>query len=41
MTEELFWNRVSWLLRAMMTAEDFDFRLLWYNKLQELMRKQP
>ena len=41
MTEELFWNRVGWLRHAMITAEDFEFRLLWYWKLQELMRLQP
>jgi len=42
MTEDqLFWNRVGWLRHAMITAEDFEFRLLWYWKLQELMRKSP
>ena len=41
MTEQLFWNRVGWLRQAMLTAEHFEFRLLWFNKLQELMRLQP
>ena len=41
MTEQLFWNRVGWLRYAMITAEDFEFRVLWYNKLQELMRMMP
>ena len=41
MTESLFWNRVGHLRRAMLTAEDFEFRLLYFNKLQELMRFVP
>jgi len=41
MTEQLFWNRVGWLRHAMISAEDFEFRLLWFNKLQELMRRMP
>ena len=41
MTEQLFWNRVGWLQQAMIRAENFEFRLLWFNKLQELMRLQP
>ena len=41
MTEQLFWNRVGWLRHAMITAEDFEFRPLWYWKLQDLMRRQP
>jgi|TARA_A100001011_G_scaffold62338_1_gene62374 hypothetical protein len=41
MTDELFWNRVSWLIQAMTRAEDFQFRVMWYNKLQELMRHTP
>ena len=41
MTEQLFWNRVGWLRKAMLEAEHFEFRLLWFNKLQELMRLQP
>ena len=38
MTENLFWNRVGNLRNAMLTAEDFEFRLLYFHKLQELMR---
>ena len=41
MTEQLFWNRVGWLEQAMIRAENFEFRLLWFNKLQELMSKCP
>ena len=41
MTEQLFWNRVGWLRHAMIHAEHFEFRLLWYWKLQELMRSCP
>ena len=36
MTEQLFWSRVGWLQQAMIRAENFEFRLLWFNKLQEL-----
>ena len=39
--EQLFWNRVGWLQQAMIRAENFEFRLLWFNKLQELMKLQP
>ena len=41
MTENLFWNRVCWLRHAMLTAENFEFRLLYFHKLQELMRFVP
>ena len=41
MTDELFRNRVSWVIQAMTRAEDFQFRVMWYNKLQELMRHTP
>ena len=41
MTEQLFWNRVGLLRRAMLEAEHFEFRLLWFHKLQELMKLQP
>jgi len=41
MTENLFWNRVSNLRNAMLTAENFEFRLLYFHKLQELMRFVP
>ena len=41
MTESLFWNRVGNLRNAMLTAENFEFRLLYFHKLQELMRFVP
>lgn len=41
MTESLFWNRVTWLRRAMLTAENFEFRVLYFHKLQELMKFVP
>ena len=41
MTENLFWNRVGNLRNAMLTAESFEFRLLYFHKLQELMRFVP
>ena len=41
MTDELFWNRVGWLRHAMITAEHFEFRIMWYNKLQELLKYVP
>ena len=41
MSENLFWNRVGWLRHGMLTAEDFEFRLLYFHKLQELMRFVP
>ncbi len=41
MTENLFWNRVGYLRNAMLTAENFEFRLLYFHKLQELMRFVP
>jgi hypothetical protein len=41
MTESYFGIRVGLLRNAMLTAEDFEFRLLYFNKLQELMRFVP
>ena len=41
MTEQMFWRRIGWLQQAMIRADNFEFRLLWFNKLQELMRLQP
>ena len=41
MTENLFWNRVGNLRNAMLTAQNFEFRLLYFHKLQELMRFVP
>ena len=29
----LFWRRVENLRRAALTAEDFEFRLLYYNQM--------
>ena len=39
MTESLFWNRVDSLKKALLNSEDFEFRLMWYHKLQELLKK--
>jgi hypothetical protein len=41
MTDVLFWNRVGWLQRAMLMAEDFEFRLIYFHKLQDMMRNVP
>jgi hypothetical protein len=41
MTVELFWKRVSWLRRAMLEAGDFKFRLIFFHKLEELMKRVP
>ena len=41
MTEVLFWNRVGFLQRAMIMAEDFEFRLIYFHKLQVMMRSVP
>ena len=41
MTDTLYWNRIGWLMRAMLVAEDFEFRLMYYHKLQEMMRYVP
>lgn len=41
MSEELFWNRVENLRRAMLEAEDVQFRILWYWKMQEMMKNVP
>ena len=41
MTEVLFWNRVGWLQRAMLLADDFEFRLIYFHKLQDMMRSVP
>tara|TARA_R100000781_G_scaffold110386_1_gene75834 strand:+ start:428 stop:631 length:204 start_codon:yes stop_codon:yes gene_type:complete len=41
MTETLYWNRVGWLMNAMLTADDFEFRLIYFHKLQEMMRYVP
>ena len=41
MTEQMFWRRIGWLQQAMIRAENFEFRVLWFNKLQDLMKLQP
>ena len=41
MTDELFWRRIENLRRAALTAEDFEFRLLYYNQMLELMKRHP
>ena len=41
MTDDLFWRRVENLRRAALTAEDFEFRLLYYNQMVELMKRCP
>ena len=41
MTETLYWNRVGWLMNAMLTADDFEFRLIYFHTLQEMMRYVP
>ena len=33
MTDELFWRRIENLRRVALTAESFEFRLLYYNCL--------
>ena len=41
MTNDLFWRRVENLRRAALTADDFEFRLLYYNQMIELMKRSP
>ena len=41
MTDELFWRRVENLKRAMLTAEDLEFRLIFYYKMLQLMKDAP
>ena len=41
MTENLYWNRVGWLMNAMLMADDFEFRVIYFHKLQTLMRNVP
>ena len=41
MTDDLLWRRVENLRRAALTAEDFEFRLLYYNQMMELMKRCP
>ena len=41
MTPALFWRRVENLRRAMLTAEDLEFRLIYYFQMLELMKEAP
>ena len=41
MTENLYWNRVGWLLNAMLMADEFEFRVIYLHKLQDMMRNVP
>jgi len=41
MTVGLFWKRIGFLRRAMLEAEDFQFRLIFFHKLEELMKRVP
>ncbi len=41
MTPALFWRRVENLRRAMLTAEDLEFRLIYYYQMLELMKEAP
>ena len=36
---EIFWHRVTNLYKMYETATDPDFKRIWMDKLQELMRK--
>ena len=37
-SEQLFWRRAKNLYLAWQNAEDPDFKRIWMDKLQELMR---
>ena len=41
MTENLYWNRVGWLLNAMLMADEFEFRVIYFHNLQDMMRNVP
>ena len=41
MTDALFWRRVENLKRAMLTAEDLEFRLIFYYQMLQLMKDAP
>ncbi len=41
MTEELFLKRQQNLINAMLGAEDIEFRIIFFHKLQELMHLAP
>jgi|TARA_Y100000996_G_scaffold304030_1_gene241302 hypothetical protein len=38
-SEELYWRRVKNLYRAWQTAEHPDFKRMWEDKLQEMMKQ--
>ena len=39
-SEDLYWKRVTALHNALQNAEHSDFRRMWEDKLQELMKLQ-
>ena len=39
-SEDLYWKRVMALYNAFQNAQDSDFKRLWEDKLQELMKLQ-
>ena len=40
MTEELFWQRVSYLWKMIQSIEDdLMYKVIWEDKLKELMKK--
>jgi len=41
MTDDLFWRRVENLKRAMIIAEDLEFRLIFYYQMLQLMKDAP
>ena len=41
MTDELFWRRVENLKRSMLTAEDLEFRRIFYYQMLHLMKDAP
>jgi len=41
MSQELFLNRQQNLINAMLGADDIEFRIIYFHKLQELMRRVP
>jgi len=41
MSEDRFWKRVGLLTHAMLTAEQFEFRVIYFHQLQDLMKKVP
>ena len=39
-SEELYWRRIKNLYKAWQIAEHSDFKRIWMDKLQELMKLQ-